>query len=350
MTADEVAQYDANAATQHSIDVLKEKASLQDELDQLTMTSAQLLAKQRDALDASNQALFDQVQAARDAQAQADAVSQEKASLQDELDQLTMTSAQLLAKQRDALDASNQALFDQVQAVKAQQAADAAAAAHATSVANEHAQLTTQLLQLEGDTAALRQQQLDGTFDENKALLQQIFALQDAHAAETKRTQAIKEATDAAQKARSTWHDIATGLSDEAVRIRNEMSGQMSVAAAQANFAILTARARAGDQGAAQQLVSASQQLDTVAASSYAHSATELALIRGATAASLQSTSAILDAAYGTNSNAPVVRPVANAQCAGDEAAEDDGNHRRPLARHQGEHAAGDRPRRSCSQ
>jgi tape measure domain-containing protein len=54
------------------------------------------------------------------------AISQRK-DLQEQLDQLTMTSAELLAKQRDALDESNRALFDQVQAAqKAKDAQDAA--------------------------------------------------------------------------------------------------------------------------------------------------------------------------------------------------------------------------------
>ncbi|KQV50061.1 DUF4214 domain-containing protein [Massilia sp. Root335] len=44
---------------------------------------------------------------------------QERQNLQDQLDELTMTSTQLLTKQRDALDESNRALFDQVQAIKA---------------------------------------------------------------------------------------------------------------------------------------------------------------------------------------------------------------------------------------
>jgi hypothetical protein len=46
-------------------DIADERKDLQDQLDQLTMTSAELLAKQRDALDASNRSLFDQVQAAQ---------------------------------------------------------------------------------------------------------------------------------------------------------------------------------------------------------------------------------------------------------------------------------------------
>jgi hypothetical protein len=47
----------------------------------------------------------------------------ERKGLQDQLDELTMSSTQLLAKQREALDESNRALFDQVQAVKSQAAA-----------------------------------------------------------------------------------------------------------------------------------------------------------------------------------------------------------------------------------
>jgi hypothetical protein len=47
-----------------------------------------------------------------------DAAASERKDLQDQLDELTMTSAQLLTKQRDALDDSNKALFDQVQAAK----------------------------------------------------------------------------------------------------------------------------------------------------------------------------------------------------------------------------------------
>ena len=52
-------------ATKSAQDIADERKDLQNQLDQLTMTSAQLLAKQRDALDDSNKALFDQVQAAQ---------------------------------------------------------------------------------------------------------------------------------------------------------------------------------------------------------------------------------------------------------------------------------------------
>lgn len=47
-----------------------------------------------------------------------DAASSQRADLQEQLDQLTMTSAELLAKQRDALDESNRSLFDMVQSAQ----------------------------------------------------------------------------------------------------------------------------------------------------------------------------------------------------------------------------------------
>lgn len=97
--------------------IADERKGLQNELDELTMTRVQLLAKERSAIDASNQALWDQVQAAREAKAVAD----ERKTIQDELNGLADTAAQALARQRDALHESNRALFDQVQALRLQQ-------------------------------------------------------------------------------------------------------------------------------------------------------------------------------------------------------------------------------------
>lgn len=56
-------------------------------------------------------------------------IFEERADLQKELDQLTLSETQLLAQQRAALDESNRALFDQIQAVKAKTAAEEAATA-----------------------------------------------------------------------------------------------------------------------------------------------------------------------------------------------------------------------------
>jgi len=56
-------------------------------------------------------------------------IFEERSDLQRELDELTLSEAVLLAQQRAALDESNRALFDQIQAVKAKTAADEAATA-----------------------------------------------------------------------------------------------------------------------------------------------------------------------------------------------------------------------------
>jgi hypothetical protein len=63
----------ADATNEAQRDMLAQRADLQKELDGLTKTSVQLLAEQRAALDASNQSLFDQVQAAKAAKAAQDA-------------------------------------------------------------------------------------------------------------------------------------------------------------------------------------------------------------------------------------------------------------------------------------
>lgn len=56
-------------------------------------------------------------------------IFEERADLQKQLDQLTLSETQLRAQQRAALDESNRALFDQIQAVKAKTAAEEAATA-----------------------------------------------------------------------------------------------------------------------------------------------------------------------------------------------------------------------------
>lgn len=56
-------------------------------------------------------------------------IFEERADLQKQLDELTLSETQLLAQQRAALDESNRALFDQIQAVQAKTAAEEAATA-----------------------------------------------------------------------------------------------------------------------------------------------------------------------------------------------------------------------------
>jgi hypothetical protein len=103
-------------------------------------------------------------------------ILQERGQLQDELDSLTMTSVQLLGKQRAALDESNRALFDQIQAFKQQTAAAEAATAAAAAA-----------LQATEDTAASLMANVDGAFsvlqrvvDRQKKAMQEEISVRTA--------------------------------------------------------------------------------------------------------------------------------------------------------------------------
>jgi regulator of sigma D len=102
-------------------DVLSQRADLQKQLDQLTLTSTQLRAKERELIDATNLALFDQItNRQKEAEDAANALASEKevlgqrADLQKQLNQLTMTSAELRAEERKSIATTNLAIFDQI--------------------------------------------------------------------------------------------------------------------------------------------------------------------------------------------------------------------------------------------
>jgi hypothetical protein len=101
-------------ATKSEADIASERADLQSQLDKMTLTSTQLLAQQRDALDASNQALFDQVQAAQalvDAQS---AASDARSALSDAYN----NEAQSMQSVIDAKKADAAATLQQIDALK----------------------------------------------------------------------------------------------------------------------------------------------------------------------------------------------------------------------------------------
>lgn len=93
----------------------------------------------------------------------------ERARLQDEYDNLTLTAGELLAKQRAALFESNQALFDSIQAIKAKKeaeqeatkAAEEAAAQRATQAAQAVEEMNRYAAALKAQKAALRQAAID---------------------------------------------------------------------------------------------------------------------------------------------------------------------------------------------
>ncbi|MGG7604628.1 hypothetical protein [Massilia sp. BKSP1R2A-1] len=188
--------------------IYDERKDLQAQLDELTMSSAQLLAKQRDALDESNRALFDQVQAATKAAASLD----ERKQMQEQLDELTMTSAELLGRQRDALDESNRALFDQVQVAK-----------KAASVATERKGLQEQLDELTMTASQLLARQRDALDESNRALFDQVQAAKAHKDATQKASDAIRAAQEAAAASMKSFGDSVVAAMDRATNSAKSM-------------------------------------------------------------------------------------------------------------------------------
>ncbi len=156
----------------------------------------------------------------------------------------------------------------------------------AADIASERQDLQRQLLELQGDTAAIRALDLAKLDVSNRALQQQIYAIQDAQAAAT----AAKALADA-------WTSVGDSIMNEVKRIRGltDAASGSSFATLQGQFNAATSAARGGDQDAAKSLPALSQALLTAAAEQ-ATSRQELARVQAATAASLEATYGVVTA------------------------------------------------------
>ncbi len=177
----------------------------------------------------------------------------------------------------------------------------------ALAVAQERYGLETRLLQLQGNTTELRARELALLDETNRPLQEQIWALEDAAAAEATRAAQAEAARAALQQLSDAWTEVTDSLLEEVRRIRGVITAE-SAAAQQAQFAILTAQARAGNIDAARLLPGASQSLLSAAASGAA-TLTDLRLLQAQTAASLEQTS-YFTAAIADDPNAQVVREL----------------------------------------
>lgn len=163
----------------------------------------------------------------------------------------------------------------------------------AADILAERSDLERKLLEVQGNTEALRALDLAKLDVSNRALQQQIWALQDA-----------KEAAQAADELRKAWTDVGKSIMDEVKRIRglSDTTGAKGFAALQGEFNAATAAARAGDQDMAKQLPGLSQALLKAAAEA-ATSRQELARVQAQTASSLEATFAAISGL--TNISAP---------------------------------------------
>lgn len=192
------------------------------------------------------------------------------------------------------------------------QAAQAAAAAkaQATAVASQGYGLQTQLLQAQGDTVSLRARELALLDPSNRAIQQQIWALQDQQVAAQAAAQATSASASAAQQAaadqqraadqiKSAWQSATDSIMGEVARIRGLIGAPgQNMASAQAQFAISTAQARAGDIEAAKLLPGLSRAILDMATAS-AVTSLDLRRIEAQIAGSLSITAGGAAAQYG---------------------------------------------------
>jgi len=327
MAIDQLAQVDAQAATEAAAQasaLAKTNLGYQQQIDVLTGVQTQRQVELTNALegaDSSTAALITQLfglQDAASAAQEAAALAQTNLGIQQQIDVLTGAQTQRQVELTNALagaDASTAALITQLfglqDAASAAQAAEqelAAIAQAAGAIAQEHYGLETQLLQAQGDTTALRARELALLDPANRAIQEQIWAIQDkavadAAAQEAAQAQAqaaqeaAQEAARAAEQIKSAWQSVTDLLFEEVARIRG-LNGAGSTASAQSQFAIATAQARAGDQEAAKLLPQLSQAL-IAASEATATSAYELAITRGRIAGSLATTALGLAGQHG---------------------------------------------------
>jgi hypothetical protein len=207
-----------------------------------------------------------------------------------------------LVEAQDISTASGQAAYAaliQLAPAFADLAGAAQDAASAAAILDERLSLERRMLELQGDTAALRALDLAQIDASNKALQEQVWALEDQQ-------KAAEDAANAAEQLRNAWAQITDGLIAEIRRIRGVMSDNpANYASALAAFNNASMLARAGDQEAAKMLPGLSQALLSVAANT-ARSAEDLARLQGLTAASLEQTLAISNQASGPNAGVDV--------------------------------------------
>jgi hypothetical protein len=175
------------------------------------------------------------------------------------------------------------------------------------ALAQERFGLETQLLQVQGDTLALRAREREAISESNRDLFDKIKALEDQkvaqEAADRAREEAQRAAEQAAEESRRAAEEAIRAeqarvdairnstktLIDEINRLRGVGDTASGKAALQAQFAILTAQARAGDTEAISKLPTISKALED-ATRMTATSARDVAFIRAVLANNLSDT------------------------------------------------------------
>lgn len=285
---------DAKTLAEQTKAIMQERNGLQAQIDQLMGNTAAIRERERMALDETNRALYDQIKALEDLRVVNErqaAVMAERVGLQGQLDQAMGNTTAIRERERMALDETNRALYDQIKALEDTKTLAEQTAAALQAEAQERAGLQGQLDLLLGNTAAIRERERAALSESNRALYDQVKATEDAQAAAQRTAQAMQEQTAAAEQLQRAWDSIGASIRDQVQSIRNGLAvaqNQGYVALA-AQFASATAQARSGNQDAANSLGAISQAL-LQAAAGKTTSRVEYQRIAALTAASLDAT------------------------------------------------------------
>lgn len=225
----------ADAAKQAEEALANQRAGLEQRLFDLTATVAEQRERELAALDPSNRAILERIyaiedekaateaatKAAEDAAAAAAKVADERAGLERQLLQALGDTAAIRAQELATLDPSNRALQERLYALEdeaaateaATKAAEEAAAAQAR-IADERAGLERRILELTGQTTAIRELELAALDPSNRALQQRIYALEDE-----------ATAADAARAAADELAQQQQAAAEQAARVAEERAG-----------------------------------------------------------------------------------------------------------------------------
>lgn len=245
LTAAEVAQYDYNQSLKDQIQTALEAA--QATRDQLAAEEA--LTQQRKNLEMQLLEAQGNTSAIRELQL---------AALDPSLHDL---QKEIWATQ-DASKAAAEAEANRQKALQAAEQAAQEAEQKALAVARERAGIQKQIWELEGNTAALRQAELDALDPANRALMKQYYTLLD-------QKKASDEAAAAAQKLADSWASTTKAVEDQIRKLRGldkATNDPLAMAANQARFALLVAAGKAGDVNAAKEAASLAEIISQQAA------------------------------------------------------------------------------------
>ncbi len=159
--------------------VLRERDSLELRLLQTQGDTAALRMRELDALEPANRSILERIFNLEDEKTAAERVASQRLSLEAQLLQLQGNTAALRQRELDALEPVNRSILENIFALQDQKAATDAAAQAAERATSQRFSLETQLLQLQGDTAELRRRELGALDPANRSILERIFALQD---------------------------------------------------------------------------------------------------------------------------------------------------------------------------